>query len=117
MNKVQLLGNLGADPDFRTTTTGLSVLNLRVATSEMIGKKDDEKKVEKTTWHRVVVWGKSADNLNKRNMVKGERVLIEGRIQYSTYTDKDGVEMPSTEIVALSVYNFGHTATGKKGRS
>jgi len=93
INKVILIGNLGADPEVKTTKGGKSVAELRLATS--MGSGDDSK----TEWHRVVVWDKSADNAAKY-LAKGSKVYVEGRLQTRSYEDNDGNTRYVTEVVA-----------------
>jgi single-strand DNA-binding protein len=106
MNKAFLLGNIGADPELRFTGAGTPVLNFRVATSESWMDKGSGEKKERTDWHTVVVWEKRAEGL-ARILKKGERVVIEGRIQTSSYDDKDGQKRYKTEIIASNVYLCG----------
>jgi single-strand DNA-binding protein len=98
VNKVILLGNLGRDPETRYTTGGDAVTNLSIATSEQWKDKSGEKQ-ERTEWHRVVLFGRQAEVAGEY-LKKGRSVYIEGRLQTRKYTDKDGVEKYSTEIVA-----------------
>ena len=97
VNKVILIGNLGRDPETRYTTGGDAVTNLNIATSETWKDKAGEKQ-EKTEWHRVVLFGRQAE-IAGEYLKKGRSVYIEGRLQTKKYTDKDGVEKYSTEIV------------------
>jgi single-strand DNA-binding protein len=113
MNKAILLGNIGADPELRFTGAGVAVLNFRIATSESWMDKGGEKK-ERTDWHTIVVWEKRAEGL-ARILKKGERVAIEGRIQTSSYDDKDGQKRYKTEIVASNVYLCGGRGGGDAG--
>jgi single-strand DNA-binding protein len=98
VNKAILLGNLGRDPETRYTTGGDAVTNLNIATSEQWKDKSGEKQ-ERTEWHRVVLFGRQAEVAGEY-LKKGRSVYIEGRLQTRKYTDKDGVEKYSTEIVA-----------------
>ncbi|MCC7040208.1 MAG: single-stranded DNA-binding protein [Burkholderiales bacterium] len=98
VNKVILLGNLGRDPETRYTANGDAVTNLNIATSEQWKDKSGEKQ-ERTEWHRVVLFGRQAE-IASEYLKKGRSVYIEGRLQTRKYTDKDGVEKYSTEIVA-----------------
>jgi len=98
VNKVILLGNLGRDPDVRYTQGGTSVANLALATTEKWKDKDGNKQ-EKTEWHRVTLWGRQAE-LAGEYLNKGSSVYIEGRLETRKYTDKDGVEKYTTEVVA-----------------
>ena len=100
LNKCFLLGNLGADPELKTTQGG-AVLKLRLATSETYLDKNKERK-ERTEWHSVIVWGKRAEALAKI-LVKGDRLLIEGQIRTTTYDDREGVKRYRTEINATQV--------------
>ena len=97
VNKVILVGNLGRDPETRYTTGGDAITNLNIATSETWKDKAGEKQ-EKTEWHRVVLFGRQAE-IAGEYLKKGRSVYIEGRLQTKKYTDKDGVEKYSTEIV------------------
>jgi single-strand DNA-binding protein len=97
VNKVILIGNLGRDPETRYTTGGDAITNLNIATSEQWKDKSGEKQ-EKTEWHRVVLFGRQAE-IAGEYLKKGRSVYIEGRLQTRKYTDKDGVEKYSTEIV------------------
>jgi len=98
VNKVILIGNLGRDPETRYTTGGDAVTNLRIATTETWKDKSGEKQ-EKTEWHTVVLFGRQAE-VAAEYLKKGRPVYIEGRLQTRKYTDKEGVEKYSTEIVA-----------------
>jgi single-strand DNA-binding protein len=98
VNKVILLGNLGRDPETRYTTGGDAVTNLSIATSEQWKDKSGEKQ-ERTEWHTVVLFGRQAE-IAGEYLKKGRSVYIEGRLQTRKYTDKEGVEKYSTEIVA-----------------
>ena len=98
VNKVILLGNLGRDPETRYTTGGDAVTNLSIATSEQWKDKNGDKQ-ERTEWHRVVLFDRLAE-IAGEYLKKGRSVYIEGRLQTRKYTDKDGVEKYSTEIVA-----------------
>jgi len=97
VNKVILIGNLGRDPETRYTTGGDAVTNLRIATTETWKDKSGEKQ-EKTEWHTVVLFGRQAE-IAGEYLKKGRPVYIEGRLQTRKYTDKEGVEKYSTEVV------------------
>lgn len=101
INKAILIGNLGADPELRTTAGGQSVCELRVATSDRFKSKDGEWQ-DRTEWHRVVCWGRDADNAAKF-LSKGSKVYVEGRIQTREWTDQQGAKRYTTEIVAQLV--------------
>ena len=98
VNKVILVGNLGRDPETRYTTGGEAVTNISIATTDTWKDKAGEKQ-ERTEWHRVVLFGRQAE-IAGEYLKKGRSVYIEGRLQTRKYTDKDGVEKYSTEIVA-----------------
>src|SRR5262245_22711638 len=97
VNKVILIGNLGADPDLRYTSGGQAVCDLRVATNESWNDKNGQKQ-ERTEWHRVVFWGKPAEII-KQYLSKGRRIYIEGRLQTRSWEDKQGQKRYTTEIV------------------
>ncbi len=113
VNKVILLGNLGRDPETRYTTGGDAVTNLNIATSEQWKDKSGEKQ-ERTEWHRVVLFGRQAE-IAGEYLKKGRSVYIEGRLQTRKYTDKDGVEKYSTEIVADRMQLLGSGREGGGG--
>ncbi len=113
VNKVILLGNLGRDPETRYTANGDAVTNLNIATSEQWKDKSGEKQ-ERTEWHRVVLFGRQAEVANEY-LKKGRSVYIEGRLQTRKYTDKDGIEKYSTEIVADRMQLIGGARDGGGG--
>ena len=113
VNKVILIGNLGRDPETRYTTGGDAVTNLNLATSEQWKDKNGEKQ-ERTEWHRVVLFGRQAE-IAGEYLKKGRSVYIEGRLQTRKYTDKDGVEKYSTEIVADRMQLLGSREGGGGG--
>ena len=110
LNRVMLLGNLGADPELRFTQGGQAVLNLRLATTESYLDKDRVRK-ERTDWHSVVVWGKRGEALSKI-LAKGSSLFIEGSIRTSSYEDREGQKRYKTEIVANNVILAGRGAGG-----
>lgn len=110
LNRVMLLGNLGADPDFRFTQGGQAVLNLRLATTESYLDRDKARK-ERTDWHSVVVWGKRAEALSKI-LSKGSSMFVEGSIRTSSFEDRDGKKRYKTEIHATNVVLTGGKASG-----
>jgi single-strand DNA-binding protein len=110
LNKVLLIGNLGADPELKYSQGGGAIMNLRIATTERYVTKGGEKQ-ERTEWHRVVMFGTRADALNKY-LSKGQTVYIEGRLQTRSWEDKDGNKRYSTEIVANDLLFLG----GGRGR-
>lgn len=105
VNKVILVGNLGKDPQTRSTPNGQEVATLTVATSEKFKGKDGELQ-ERTEWHTVVVWGKQAESCGKY-LTKGRQVYVEGRLATRKWTDKEGVEKYTTEVVAENVKFLG----------
>src|SRR5690242_6081012 len=99
MNRVFLAGNLGADPELRYTQTGgQALLNMRLATTESWFDKQANERKEKTEWHSVAVWGKRGEGLSKL-LKKGDRILVEGRLQTSSYDDRDGNKRYVTNVV------------------
>ena len=105
VNKVILVGNLGADPEIRYTTSGTAVANLRLATTESYTDKNGER-TERTEWHKVVLWGKTAETASQY-LTKGKQVYVEGRIQTREWQDKEGTKRCSTEIHANSMIMLG----------
>jgi single-strand DNA-binding protein len=105
VNKVILVGNLGADPEVRFTPGGQAVANFRIATSESWTDKSGQKQ-ERTEWHRIVVWGKLAE-LCGEYLAKGRQCYVEGRLQTREWTDKEGKKNYTTEVVASSVVFLG----------
>jgi single-strand DNA-binding protein len=106
INRVTLLGHLGRDPEIRTTQDGKEIANLAVATSESWKDKNTGEKREKTEWHRVVIFNDGLSKVAKDYLKKGSKVYLEGQLQTRKWTDKDGAEKYSTEIV---LQNFGGT--------
>src|SRR5450432_3271117 len=113
LNRVMLLGNLGADPELKMTSGGQAVLKLRLATSETYLDRNKVRQ-ERTEWHSVVVWGKRAEALGKF-LTKGSRLFIEGGLRTSNYDDKDGNKRYRTEIVASNIILSGGGARGGGG--
>jgi len=105
VNKVILLGNLGANPELRYTQGQQAVANLRIATTEKWTDKSGQKQ-EATEWHRVVVWGKQAEIVGQY-LTKGRQVYIEGRIRTRQWQDQQGQKRYTTEIVAQNVQMLG----------
>jgi single-strand DNA-binding protein len=101
LNKVMLIGNLGKDPEVRYTPGGQAVANFNIATNESWTDKSGSKQ-ERTEWHRIVVWGKTAE-LCGEYLSKGRQVYIEGRLQTREWTNKEGAKQYTTEIVANQV--------------
>src|SRR3954471_18530798 len=104
VNKVILVGNLGADPELKYTPSSRPLCNLRIATTEVFKDKSGQRQ-EKTEWHRVTVWGDQAENCSKY-LSKGRSVYVEGRLQTRTY-DKDGQKHYATDVVADRVVFLG----------
>ncbi len=98
INKVMIMGNLGADPDLKFAPSGKAICNLRIATTERWKDKSTGKLEERTEWHRVTVWGDAAENCAKY-LAKGRAVLVEGKNRTRMY-EKDGVKHYVTEIHA-----------------
>ena len=99
VNKVILVGNLGKDPEVRRMTSGDPVVNLSIATSETWRDKASGEKKEKTEWHRVVIFNPNLADVAEKYLRKGSKVYIEGQLTTRKWTDKDGQEKYSTEIV------------------
>jgi single-strand DNA-binding protein len=108
VNKVILVGNLGADPEMRFTQAGQAVANLRLATTERWTDKNGQKQ-ELTEWHRIVVWGKQAEIVGQY-LTKGRQIYVEGRIRTRQWQDQQGQKRYSTEIVAQTVQMLGSRA-------
>lgn len=108
VNKVILIGNLGADPEIRRTQDGRPIANLRLATSESWRDKATGERKEKTEWHRVVIFNEGLCRVAEQYLRKGAKVYIEGQLQTRKWTDQSGVEKYSTEVV---VKGYGDTLT------
>jgi single-strand DNA-binding protein len=117
VNKVILVGNLGRDAELRYTPGGAPVATLNLATTEVWNDKGGQKQ-EKTEWHRVVLWGKSAESLNEY-LVKGKQIYVEGRLQTRQWDDKDGNKRYTTEIRGdrIVLLSGGGGGAGGGGRS
>jgi single-strand DNA-binding protein len=105
VNRVILVGNLGKDPELRSTPSGRSVCSMSLATNASWVDKEGTKH-DKTNWHRVVVWGKTGE-VCKQHLSKGRQICVEGRLENSSYTDKTGVKRYSTDIVSDAVVFLG----------
>jgi len=110
VNRVILVGNLGADAELRYTGGGMAVANFRIATTEVWKDKDGQKQ-EQTEWHRISLWGKQAESV-AQYLLKGKQVYVEGRIQTRKWQDKEGQDRYSTEIKADRVVLLGSGAGG-----
>jgi single-strand DNA-binding protein len=113
LNKAILIGNLGSDPEVRAVPSGARVANFNVATSRSWTGRDGQQQ-EKTEWHRIVAWEKLAD-IAEKYLHKGDRVYIEGEIEYRSYEDKDGVTKYMTEIRAREMIMLGGREGGGGG--
>ncbi len=99
VNKVILVGNLGRDPEVRRLNSGEPVVNLRIATSESWRDKASGERREKTEWHNVVIFNENLAKVAEQYLRKGSKVYLEGQLQTRKYTDKDGAEKYTTEVV------------------
>ncbi|WP_333612692.1 single-stranded DNA-binding protein [Brevundimonas bullata] len=116
VNKVILIGNLGKDPEIRTLNSGDRVANLRIATSEQWRDKATGERKEKTEWHQIVIFNENIVKVAENYLKKGSTVYIEGSLQTRKYTDAQGVEKYSTEIV-LQRFNGQLTMLGGRNDS
>ncbi len=110
VNKVILIGNLGADPELRYTPSGQPVANFRIATSESWVDKQGQKQ-ERTEWHRIVAWGKLAE-LCGEYLAKGRQVFVEGKLQTRQWEDRDGNKRYTTEVQAKEITFLGGRGEG-----
>lgn len=116
LNKVMLIGNLGQDPELRYTAGKQAVMNMRIATTDSYYDDKQQKRIERTEWHTVILWGKRAEALEKI-LTKGGRVYIEGRLQTRKWEDKEGKDRYTTEVVASNLLLLGgKSAGGSSGR-
>ena len=106
VNKVILIGHLGRKPELRYTPGGQAVANFTLATNERFGGRDGQPVQERTEWHRIVVWGRTAENCGQY-LDKGRQVYIEGRLQTREWQDKEGQKRQTTEVVATTVQFLG----------
>jgi single-strand DNA-binding protein len=116
VNKVILIGNLGADPEIRRTQDGRPVANLRVATSDSWRDKATGERREKTEWHRVVIFNEGLCRIAEQYLKKGSKVYLEGALQTRKWQDKDGNDRYSTEVV-LQGFNSQLTMLDGRGGS
>jgi single-strand DNA-binding protein len=114
VNMVILFGNLGRDPELRYTPSGQPVANFSIATSESWNKKDGSGREERTEWHRIVAWGRTAE-LCAQYLAKGRTVYIEGRLQTREWENKEGQKQRTTEVVANTVQFIGGGGGGAGG--
>lgn len=111
VNKVILVGNLGADPEVRSTQDGRSIVNLRIATSDKWKDKSSGEQKERTEWHRIVIFSEGLCRVAEQYLKKGSTVYIEGQLQTRKWQDQDGNDKYSTEIV-LQGFNSTLTMLG-----
>ena len=111
INKVIIVGNLGADPDSRAMPSGNAVTNISVATSESWNDRDTGEKQEKTEWHRVVFFNRLAE-IAAQYLKKGSQVYVEGKLQTRKWEDKEGNERWTTEVVANQMQMLGDRMSG-----
>lgn len=121
LNKVELIGRLGADPEIKRMNNGNEVCNLRLATSEKWRDKNSGERKEKTEWHRVTVWVEGLIKVAEQYLKKGDLVYIEGKIETRKWTDQSGAERYSTEVVVtgfkstLLMLGGGNGGGGRSG--
>lgn len=113
VNKVILMGNLGRDPELRHTPSGMAVCSVSIATSSRRKDKTSGETIEDTQWHRVVFYDRLAE-IAGEYLKKGKPVYIEGRLKYGKYTDKDGIERNTTDIVATELQMLGGRDDGER---
>ena len=104
-NRVQLIGHLGADPEIKTLDSNKKIARLSIATNDEYTDKNGQK-VKQTQWHNLVVWGKLAETCEKY-LVKGKEIVIEGKLTYRTWNDKDGKSHNITEVVVNELLMMG----------
>jgi single-strand DNA-binding protein len=116
INKVIIVGTLGADPETRYTASGSAITSLRLATNESWTDKQSGQKQERTEWHRVKMFGRLAE-IAAEYLRKGKQVYVEGSLRTDKYTDKDGIERYSTDIIANEMQMLGGAGGEGGGRS
>ena len=104
-NKVQLIGNVGNDPEIKNLEGGKKLANLTIATNDSY-KNEKGEKVEQTEWHRVIAWGKTAEIIEKY-VTKGKEIAIEGKLTHRSYEDKNGEKRYITEVVVNELLMLG----------
>ena len=114
VNKVILVGNLGRDPEVRSTQDGTKIVNLSIATSERWKDRNSGEQREKTEWHRVVIFNEQLANVAEQYLSKGSTVYLEGQLQTRKWTDQQGIEKYTTEVV-LQRYRGELTMLGSRG--
>ncbi len=105
LNRVTLIGNMGQDPELKYTPSGKAVANFNIATTEK-WKSPEGEKMEKTTWHRIVMWGRQAETV-KEYAHRGSQILIEGKIDNRSYDDKDGNKKYISEVICSNYRLLG----------
>jgi single-strand DNA-binding protein len=115
VNKVTLLGNVGRDPEIRYMADGRAVCNLSIATTSRRKDKNTGEAIEDTQWHRVTLYERLAE-IAGEYVKKGKPVYVEGRLKYGKYTDKDGVEKPTCDIVATELQLLGGRDDAPQGQ-
>ncbi|UKM31216.1 single-stranded DNA-binding protein [Cylindrospermopsis phage Cr-LKS3] len=116
INKVIIVGTLGADPETRYTAAGSAITSMRLATNESWTDKQTGQKQERTEWHRVKMFGRLAE-IAAEYLRKGKQVYVEGQLRTDKYTDKDGIERYSTDIIANDLQMLGGADGQKRERS
>jgi len=114
VNKVILIGNLGADPEVRHLQNDVSVANFRIATSETYKDRNTGEKREQTEWHSIVAWRGLAE-ITERFLRKGSKVYVEGKLRTRKWQDKDGIERYTTEVHADEMTMLDRANTGAEG--
>ncbi len=104
-NSVQLIGHVGQEPEIKNLDAGKKIANISIATNEVYYRENGDK-VEKTEWHRVTAWGKTAEIIEKY-VTKGKEIAIEGKLTHKSYDDKDGNKRYITEVVANEILLLG----------
>lgn len=113
LNRVMAIGNLGVDPELRMTQSGQALLKLRIACTESYLDRNRVRQ-ERTEWMSVTIWGRRAEALNKI-LSKGTRIFVEGKLQTSSYDDRDGNKRYRTEVVATNIILCGGRSSGSSG--
>ena len=116
LNQVQLIGNLGADPEVRHTASGNTIANMRLATNYAYTSRSSGERVETTEWHRAVVFGKLAENVGKY-LKKGAQAFVQGRLRTRSWEDDGGVTRYVTEVIANDVIFLGSANGNGNGAS
>jgi len=111
LNKVQLIGRLGKDPELRYTQSNTAYVKFSLATTESFQGSNGERQ-EKTSWHNITIWGKQAETAN-RYLRKGRQVYLEGRLEYGSYEDRQGVKRYTTDIVVNKFVFLGNREGGQ----